>query len=212
MTPSPARAAGILLLVALAGAAPAHARRPTARQQLEQEVSRLEHRIDRELMALLRDQVRAALYLNRLAELQRRWRLLLPGRRGRATLGRPHPVGPGQLRIEEVAGADRGTLARALVAPGCRRREGCRLWIRLSLGHELVQQGTRCELRATLRRGGRRLEVPTRELVAGQPLMVLDLPLEDLPLRSGVFAGELRVVCGERQQARTFALRLRNTR
>ncbi len=205
----------VMAAVLLPGGA-AFAQRPSADQQIlrmEQRVRDLNGKIDRSLQQLFRDQVKAAVYRRRLADLQHKWSELFAQvglKRKKAALP---PLEPTEFRIEEAAGSDASTLARALVASSCKRRKGCRIWARIAFGTKLVKKGKKARVWAEVKnkKGTTSVAVPASEVTVDKGQVEVSLSIGRLSIYKDHYLGTLQVVFDGRYKAKAFEFDLLNT-
>jgi hypothetical protein len=181
--------------------------------ELKTEIAEVERRIDKALLRLFKDQIEAAVFRSRVSALQKEWQRLFAELGIKPKLAAPKPPQPNRFRIAEVAASDAGSFESAIVTPSCKRRRGCRLWVRIAFGRALVAKRVKFELSADLQqsKSSKKYTVPTRELTVTKPLMVVDLKLESLYLRKGAYTGRLKVLCDGRYKSRPFELQLHGT-
>jgi hypothetical protein len=180
--------------------------------ELKTEIAEIQRRIDRELLRLFKDQVEAAVFRSRVSALQKEWQHLFAELGIKPKLAQPKPPPPNQFTIAEVAASDAGSFEQAIVTPSCKRRRGCRIWVRIAFGRLLVHKKARFELSADLQgTGSKKYTVPTRELTVTKPVMVVELKLESLYLRKGSYTGRLKVLCDGRYKSRPLELQLHGT-
>jgi len=202
----------LLLLLALA-LAPVEAGAQGRKQridQLNQEITELKQRIDRELFGLFEDQVQAAVYRSRISNLQRQWQALFAELGTKPKLSTPRPAPVDGFRIEELAASDASSLEMALATSSCKKSKDCRVWVRVSFGKDLVKKGVGFEISAEIQNKGgtRRVAVPAKSLTVSQPLMVVDLPLDRSYLRKDQYQVTLKVMCDGRYKSKSVEFEL----
>lgn len=182
--------------------------------RMEQEVKKLNTRIDGELKRLFRDQVKAAVYRMRLKDLQAQWHQLFAQvglKRKKVTLP---PLDPNEFRIEEAAGSDAPNLERALLSPSCKRRRGCRIYTRIGFGKNLLKKkGLKARVWAEVKNksGTKSLAVPAQMVPVTKGAQQVILDLSKLSLYKDSFEGNLQVVLDGRYKAKAFKFQLLNT-
>lgn len=202
------------LLVLTWWPAPALGQAGASSAQLQQRIDKLNHKIDRELGRLFRNQVQAAVYRVKLGDLQQEWQKLF----AQVGLKRPKaeqlpPPAPNEFRIDEVAGSDAASLEQAVLTSSCKRRTGCRIWAKISFGAKLLKKKPTVRVFAEVKnkKGTTRKAVPAQVLTVNKAVMVVSLPIDKLSLYKDSYEGSLQVLCDGRYKTRSFEFQLLKT-
>jgi len=208
-------ALGLAISLVASAVPPRAGKKSEALTKLEADADELDKQVDREIMRLFSDQIWAGVYRSRISILQKEWQALFAASAPKQPVKVYPKVAPMEFAINEALGSDADTLDRAMNAPSCKRRAGCKIWARISFGSELVRRGGKFEFSADLKTGTglsiKRHAVPAKELAITGPAMIVDLPISDLYIYKGTYEGTLKVLCNERYKTKSFTFQLIST-
>lgn len=179
--------------------------------ELETEKAKLQKEIDGQLQWYFRYQVQAGWYRTRLQLLQEEWQKLLGNLIPNKKSYPPAPMS--SFRVDEVFISDAQSLRQGVLAPRCKRKSDCRLYLRISFSAVLAKSSSSFTVTASMKNTSRKDKQYTLRPEQGntrEKVAILAIPLSSAGkyIWSGPYIMTVRIMAGGRYVTKTLNFNL----